>query len=205
VVNQLARGRELDVQRLIKAGETLERAQREAISDGDWSGFETARREVRDATRRLLDAAEKMLPSASGSTLDRVAKTLRAAAATPEGRRLVKKGRLTEDLEPPGFEALTGLAEPSAARTRSARSENGEGKQRQRRIETLRQRKQKAESTADERSKEAAESERRAREAAQTAEMAKRTAVRARKRADDAAAEARHLKDELTELQGRKR
>jgi hypothetical protein len=35
--------------------------------------------------------------------------TLRAASLTDEGRELLKRGRLTEELEPPGFEALAGV------------------------------------------------------------------------------------------------
>jgi hypothetical protein len=45
---------------------------------------------------------------------DRATQTLRAASLTPEGRELLKQGRLTEELEPPGFEALAGL--PGARR-----------------------------------------------------------------------------------------
>jgi hypothetical protein len=36
-------------------------------------------------------------------------RTLRAAATTEDGRRLLKEGRLTEELEPTGFDALLGV------------------------------------------------------------------------------------------------
>jgi hypothetical protein len=43
------------------------------------------------------------------SALGKATETLRAASLTAEGRELLRLGRLTEELEPPGFEALTGL------------------------------------------------------------------------------------------------
>src|SRR5207244_10550995 len=47
------------------------------------------------------------------AALDRVVSTLRAGSLTEEGRALLKRGRLTEELEPPGFEALSGLDMPA--------------------------------------------------------------------------------------------
>jgi chromosome segregation ATPase len=128
--------------------------------------------------------------------LDRVAKTLRAAAATSGGRELVKRGRLAEDLEPPGFEALSGLAEGSS-RPRDRKPPTG----RQRRIDTLRRKKREAEEHSQRTADEARELEREAREADQTATKAKRLAATARKRADAAAAQVQRIDDELTELQ----
>jgi hypothetical protein len=196
-VNQLARARELDVQRLVRAGEALEQAQRDALSGGEAGDLQTPRREEGAAIRRLLEGAETILPSASQSTLDRVAKTLRAAAATSEGRELVKAGRLTEDLEPPGFEALSGLAELGSTGPRERKSQAG----RKRRVETLRRKKQEA----DEHSKRAAEEarglEREAREADHAATKAKRLAATARKRAEAALEQAQRIDEELTELQ----
>jgi hypothetical protein len=202
-VNQLARERELDVQRLVKAGEALEQAHREAISGGDASGFASAREEEDAAIRRLIEAAGEFA-SASGTTLDRVAKTLRAAAATEEGRSLVKQGRLVEDLEPPGFEALAGLAAGTApARDRRAPTERVDRRQVRRQIETLRKRKRDADEKSEQAADEARDLERRAREAEQAAKQARRSATRAREHADAAAEKARRLKDELTELERR--
>jgi septal ring factor EnvC (AmiA/AmiB activator) len=39
--------------------------------------------------------------------------TLRAGSLTEDGRALLRSGRLTEELEPPGFEALAGLDIPT--------------------------------------------------------------------------------------------
>jgi hypothetical protein len=202
-VNQLARERELDVQRLVKAGEALEQAHREAISGGDASGFASAREEEDAAIRRLVDAAGNVA-SASGTTLDRVAKTLRAAAATEEGRRLVKQGRLVEDLEPPGFEALVGLAGgKSPTRDRRAPAERVDRRQVRRQIDALRRRTRDAEESSEQAADEARDLERRAREAEQAAKQVRRSATKARERADAAATKARRLKDELTELERR--
>jgi hypothetical protein len=200
-VNQLARRRELDMQRLINAGEALENAHRDAISGGDASGFEEARRDEDAAVRRLLAAAEELGP-VSEATLDRIGKTLRAAAATPDGRRAVKQGRLEEDLEPPGFDALVGLAPPQApARKGRARPAPDDRRQRRRQIETLRDKKRDADAKSKQAADEARNLERRAREADQAAKKAHRDAASARKRADAAAAQAQRLEAELTELE----
>jgi hypothetical protein len=159
--------------------------------------LQAPRREEGAAIRRLLEAAEEILPSTSPATLDRVAATLRAAAATPEGRELVKTGRLAEDLEPPGFEALSALAAPGSARPRERKSQAG----RQRKIDTLRKKKQEAAEHSKRTAEEARELEREAREADSTATKARRLAATARKRAEAAAAEVQRIDDELTELQ----
>jgi hypothetical protein len=192
------------VQRLIKAGEALEQAQRDAMS-GAGSDFDTARRDEGDAIRRLRDAAEELLPSASTAMLDRVARTLRAAAASSEGRALLKQGRLEEDLEPPGFEALAGLAPSRPARKRAApkRAAERPSPRATRRAETLRRRKEEADEKAERSAEEARELERAAREADQAAKKARRAAEAARKRADAAAAQAERVEAELTELEER--
>jgi hypothetical protein len=199
-VNQLARHRELDVQRLIKTGEALEQAQREAIEGGESGGFQAARHDEAAALGRLVDEATKIVPSASSSTLERVAKTLRAAAATPEGRNLIRQGRLTEDLEPPGFEALSGLArkKPRTAPTRGARPITAGLR---RRLEALRAKKRTADEETKRTAEEARELEQAAREADQSARTAKRAAEAARKRADAAVAQARRLEAELAKLE----
>lgn len=199
-VNQLARTADLDVQRLIKAGEALEQAQRSAMS-GELGGFEAARREEAAAIRLLRDAASRSLPSTSTVTLDRITNTLRAAAATPEGRVLLKQGRLTEDLEPPGFEAFSGIGTAQPAE-RTAPSASAAQKKRLSKIETLRRQKQEAFETADRLDDEARELERKAREAEALARRALRAAETARKRADAAAGRGQSLEAELKKLEG---
>ncbi len=105
LVNRLARERELDVQRLAKAGQALTK------SGGGSGAFAAARDDEQQALERLSQAAHEIAEreGAGAGAVDRATRTLRAASLTDEGRRLLKQGRLTEELEPPGFEALTGL------------------------------------------------------------------------------------------------
>jgi hypothetical protein len=101
LVNQLAREREMDVKRLLKAGEALGKAQASA------KGFAEARSDEQHALERLASAAREA--GVGPQAADRAIQTLRAASLTEEGRDLLKRGRLTEELEPPGFEALAGM------------------------------------------------------------------------------------------------
>ena len=124
VVNQLARQRELDVQRLVKAGEQLAGAQVEAIRAQSGDAFLDARRDEQHALEALAARAREILADAGrgSAALDRVLATLRAGSLTEDGRALLGSGRLTEELEPPGFEALAGLdIQTAAPRPRPAR------------------------------------------------------------------------------------
>lgn len=114
LVNRLARERELDVRRLIKAGEALGEAQ---ASSGD---FAEARREEHRVLGRLAQAAKEVAEreGVGTSAIERAMTTLRAAALSADGRQLLERGRLTEELEPPGFEALAGAA-AAAPRTKA--------------------------------------------------------------------------------------
>jgi hypothetical protein len=105
LVNRLARERELDVQRLAKSGEALTK------SGGGSDVFATARDDEQQALERLSQAAHEIAEreSTGAGAVDRATQTMRAASLTDEGRALLKRGRLTEELQPPGFEALTGL------------------------------------------------------------------------------------------------
>jgi hypothetical protein len=109
------------VQRLVKAGERLADAQAEAIRAQSGDAFLDARRDQRQALEALAAGAREILVDAgrSAAAVDRVLATLRAGSLTADGRALLKSGRLTEELEPPGFEALAGLeipVEPSRPR-----------------------------------------------------------------------------------------
>jgi hypothetical protein len=122
--NQLARRREVDVRRLLRAGERLEQAQRGLVGGGGQREFADAQSEERDAVRRLRSEAAEILREgghpASDATLERLAGTLRAAAASKEGRSTLREGRLTEDLEPLGFGVFEGLVpQPRSGRART--------------------------------------------------------------------------------------
>ena len=111
LVNRLVREDELDVQRLLKAGESLAKTQAKVTQGQSPEAFLDARREEQRALERLTRAAQGLAESAGvgRSAVDRATQTLRAASLTDEGRRLLKQGRLTEELQPPGFEALAGV------------------------------------------------------------------------------------------------
>jgi hypothetical protein len=198
-VNQLARSGSLDLQRLIKAGEALELAQSRAMSGKDSSGFEEARRDEAAAIALLRSAAKEVLRAATPSVLDRIVSTLRAGVATPEGRALLKQGRLTEDLEPTGFGSFAGLS-TAAAPKESGRRKPAAGKQ-QEKIESLRQRLLKAESDALARDAEASDLEEQARAAEVVARKAGKAAETARTKAESAAATAERIKAEFADLE----
>jgi hypothetical protein len=115
LVNRLAREREVDVKRLLKAGEAMAKAQAKATRED----LGAARRDEEHALERLALAARET--GVGAQAVDRAIQTLRAASLTPEGRELLKRGRLTEELEPPGFEALAGMPAPTRAKTKAGR------------------------------------------------------------------------------------
>ena len=111
LVNRLAREREVDVQRLLKVGEALATSQAALAGGGKADEFLEARREEERALGRLASAAREIADreGVGDAAIPRATETLRAASLTEEGRQLLKRGRLTEELEPPGFEALAGF------------------------------------------------------------------------------------------------
>jgi hypothetical protein len=186
--NQLARKREVDVRRLLRAGERLEQAQRGIVGGGGQGAFAEAQQEERDAVRRLRGEAAQILQEAghpaSDATLERVAGTLHAAAATEDGRTALRSGRLTEDLEPLGFGAFQGLAPKTAGRRPRPRAAPAPRPNRQ--LEKAR-----AELAAAREEAEATEKE---------AKNAEREADRARRAADRAADRLARLEARVKEL-----
>jgi hypothetical protein len=183
LVNRLAHERELDVQRLRKAGEALAKGQIDAASGRSSQAFLDARQEEQRALARLSDAAREIAErdGVSSAATDRAMETLRAASLTDEGRELLRRGRLTEELEPPGFEALAGLVgsapRPAAPPKTDGRAERRQAlKQARERVQELR---------AEERELAAA-----AREADRTAAHAEKEAAALRRRADEAQSDA---------------
>ncbi|HEX3268078.1 MAG TPA: hypothetical protein VHQ98_08870 [Gaiellaceae bacterium] len=182
IVNQLTRERELDVQRLLNAGEALTKAQADAATGDSPEAFAGARRDEQRALERLAEAARETIARAGigAAALDRVLQTLRAASLTPEGRTLLKRGSLSEELEPPGFEALAGATAKPSRRTKTKPQDD----------------RPKARADARRRVKEARSHER---ELVRAARDAEREAERAQKEADerrDAAARAQAAAEE---------
>jgi hypothetical protein len=142
LVNQLARQREVDIKRLLKAGEALAKAQSTA------KGFAEARSNEQHALERLASAAKEA--GVGPQAADRAVQTLRAASLTDEGRDLLKRGRLTEELEPPGFEALAGMPAPKRpkAKPKPPPRKNPELKKAQERVRKLRAEAERAEREA---------------------------------------------------------
>ena len=180
LVNRLARENELDVQRLLKAGESMTKTQAKVARGQSPEGFLEARREEQRALERLARAGRELADreDLGRSAIDQATQTLRAAALTEEGRKLLKRGRLTEELQPPGFEALTGLTfaprpHAQAGTTDSQRSTLKEARESLRHLRT------------QERELQAA-----ARAAARAADRAEAEAQQKRERADAAQSEA---------------
>jgi hypothetical protein len=101
---------------------------------GESSPFSEARRDEHRALEQLAKATREIAERAAigPSAVARATDTLRAASLTAEGRDLLRRGRLTEELEPPGFEALTGLdavARPARAEKKPPRSDDAAEKQ----------------------------------------------------------------------------
>jgi hypothetical protein len=180
LVNQLVRERRLDVQRLVKAGESLTKSQAPEARRDEQRALEQLAKGAREIAKRVGIG----LPA-----VGKAAETLRAASVTAEGRELLKRGRLTEELEPPGFEALTGLeglrrqiAPAKPPRTDGRAEKRRALKQAQERVRQLR---------AEERELATA-----ARAAAREAERAEAEAREARGRAADAHKEARAISNQ---------
>jgi len=169
LVNRLARERELDVRHLLDAGEALGKAQAKGSEE-----FAAARRDEHYALGRLVEAARELAKrEGTGQTaVDRATQTLRAAAVSDEGRELLHRGRLTEELEPPGFEALTGLV-PAPPRKASRPRPTKQARERLQRL-------QRAEKEADSA----------ARAAERDADRAEQEAAKLRERAAEARAKA---------------
>ncbi|MFL5921736.1 MAG: hypothetical protein ACJ75Q_07035 [Gaiellaceae bacterium] len=193
LVNRLARDRELDVQRLAKAGEALTKSQ----TGGDVDAFEESRREEQRTLERLSKAAHELSEDEGigAAAVDRATQTLRAASLTDEGRRLLKQGRLTEELQPPGFEALTGAPRPQQRPAKTqAKTKTDDRAERRRALtearEALRQLR------AEERELRAA-----VRDAAREADRAESEAARLRQDAEDAAAAAAEAGERIARVE----
>jgi hypothetical protein len=165
LVNQISRERELDVRRLLDAAEKLRKAQAAGTEE-----FAEARRDETHALERLSAAAREIAKreGTGHASVDRATRTIRAAAATDEGRELLRRGRLTEELEPPGFEVLTGLVPATRRPKKKAPPRPARpSKQARERVERLRKAEREAEREADRAEKEAARLRARAEAAAE--------------------------------------
>jgi len=109
VTNQLYWRERKAFDRLLAAGEQVRTAQLAGKSTEVRAPFV----QFREAVNELAKHASTMLRDAgnasSRDTMRRIAMTLEALAAYSESRDAPKPGRLTADVDPPGFEALAAL------------------------------------------------------------------------------------------------
>jgi hypothetical protein len=124
-VNQLARRRELDVRRLLKAGEGLGKRSKDPES------FREARLEEGSMVRRLVTGAREILEgegrSPSDGTLASIANLLRSAAIDESSRDLLAKGRLTGDVAPAdSFDLLSAALPKQGSRAQKGKAEASE-------------------------------------------------------------------------------
>jgi hypothetical protein len=201
-VNQLARRDRVGVERLVQATEQLRAAQL-GRAGGEGSLADATERQ-RAALAPLLDRATAILADAglgaTAATRERVSKTLLAAAIDPDARADLRRGRLSGELEPPGFEVFAGVTPARPRENAIARRRGGRGPRagevrelaREReRVTAARQALQAAQTEARTLADRAAKEAARAAEARRAADEAARAADRARQEAEEAAAAVR--------------
>jgi hypothetical protein len=179
-VNQLARRNKPAVDGLLSASEEL----RTAIGKGDRERFAEAQQRQGDALRKLRSAARSLLGEPTEPTLERIVSTFRSASVDEDLRGPLAAGRLTEEPEPGGFDALAGLSfappRSRAAKDKPKRAaDDGRAERVKRATAALRE----------------AKAEQRERE--RSARGAERSAEQARRAADEAAAAVRAAEEAL--------
>ena len=182
--NQLARREPGELRALLRSAEELRKAQERALGGKGVSDLQERLVEQRRAVRALARLGRDILADegrpASDAIVERIAKTLDAAALDDGARFQLRAGRLTEELEPPGFEALAGLTPArSPRRTGAPKPKSDDAAEARRRLQA-------AKRELRTRTREAVEAERKAERAETTAAEARSTARAARKRSDDA-------------------
>jgi DNA repair exonuclease SbcCD ATPase subunit len=175
-VNLLARSEKARMRALLGAGDRLRRAHERVLAGGEVEALQEATEAERQVVRELTSAAERLLAEAghpaNEPTLDRVAKTLHAAAVDPDLRERVRQGRLEKETEASGF-GFSGPGPAAVAPARRAPSRERVGRQSEERLRAATERLEEAEGRLEE----AKEGVRTAREEAAEAEReAKRTA-----------------------------
>jgi hypothetical protein len=209
-LNQLARRRPKDLDRLLAAGEDLRSAQEELLEGGDRAAFQKAAAKERELVAELSGEAAALAGEAgqSGTGLqEKVAGSLHAAALDPETADELRAGRLLREREAiGGFGAMSapppaGKAPPkrpskkpkaTSGTGRSAGREDAEHRQRlaaartderhtRRELEAAATALAHAQERADAAKAHAAEAAERARTTAERLKEAKRAAAAARK------------------------
>jgi hypothetical protein len=186
-INQLARQDKSAMRALLDAAAKLRKAQERALAGGDSDALRAAQAQERDALRDLAERAGTILEEAgrpaSRAVIERIRGTLGAAALAEPTRAALKAGRLTDEVEMSGFDALAGIA-PAPRRRGEPRDELAERRKKKAERERERRRLEKNARDLEARAKAAEE---RADEANEAAENARAEADQRRRAADEAA------------------
>ena len=182
-LNQLARRRGKDVERLLAAGKRLRKAHEKLLSGGDRDALQKATAEERELVDRLTRDATAVASEAGASTSasfdEHLRNTLHAAALDDATARELTAGRLQREREPVGMFGA-GTAAPAEA---AAPRKRGDPKQSQ---ADERTRRRDLEHAAKAARTEQQRAEREHARAVKAAEKAARAAADAQQRADDA-------------------
>ena len=117
-VNQLARRRQKDLERLLSAGEELRAAQEELLAGGERSAFQEAAATERELVAQLSADAAMLASEAGergGGLEEKVAGTLHAAALDEETAEELRAGCLTREREAIGGFGGMAAAPPGRA------------------------------------------------------------------------------------------
>jgi hypothetical protein len=181
-VNQLARRNKPAVKTLLESSDAL----RTALGKGDQAAFSKAQKSQTDALKKLRDAARSLLGKATDPVLERVVSTFRTASVDDDLRDPLVAGRLTEEPETSGFDALAGLSfAPPGTRTPAEKPKRDGAERVKQATKALQE----------------AKAEARARERA--ARDAERAADKARKAAEEAAAAVEEAEEALASARRR--
>jgi hypothetical protein len=132
-VNQLFRSEEERMDELLAAGQRARAAQGQAVAGRGAEVFrealKAARRQIEELRRRAAGLLAKDGKKAGAAVVERVGTNLEALAFSPAAAAQGARGYLDADLDPPGFEVLTGvrLAAPSPAPPRAPRTRPSAG------------------------------------------------------------------------------
>jgi hypothetical protein len=172
-VNQLVRREPKLVEELLEHGEALQ----QQTLKGSIEALRDSQRRERETVTKLVSAAEKLLERPSAQTLERISATLTAGAQSEAGREALRAGRLSEQLEPAGFEALAGMAPAPRSGARDELADARRAKEeRKRQRRKLEEEQRKLERRAESAEREAERAERAAAETRHAAERARREA-----------------------------
>ena len=181
--NQLARREPGEVRALLRSAEELRKSQERALRGSGKSELQDRLDKQRQAVRALARLGRDILAdegrSVSDAIVERIATTLDAAALDEGSRFLLRAGRLTDELEAPGFEALAGLAPAKARQGGTPKRSTGSVAEARRRVQA-------AQREAAARARDAVKAEGEVERAEATATEARRAAKAARERSDEA-------------------